>query len=201
MSPIPINLAVEDELSEVILLQMLHSLENFAVGTVYRRGGFGYLRKNIDGWNKAAKGTPFLVLTDLDEHVCPTQLIADWLSVPKHPNLLFRVAVHEVESWVLADRENLSRFIRVPVSAIPAHVDDILDAKAALVALGMKSRSKLIRESIMPRRGSTAKQGPGYNGCIGQFVREQWDVSVAQANSPSLARTMNRLSSFTPVWH
>jgi hypothetical protein len=200
MSPIPINLAVEDELSETVLRRILHSVRGFAIGTTYSRGGFGYLRKTIHGWNNAAKGTPFLVLTDLDKYVCPAELIAEWLSSPRHPNLLFRIAVREVESWVLADPENLSRFIGVPAHTIPANPDDMIDAKAALVALGMKSRSKLIRESIVPRRGSTAKQGPGYNGCIGQFVRDQWNVKAAKLNSPSLARTIDRLTTFTPIW-
>jgi hypothetical protein len=178
----------------------LHEIENFAVGTAYRHGGFDYLRKTIHGWNQAAKGTPFVVLTDLDKHVCPAALIADWLPVPKHPNLLFRVAVREVESWLLADPENLSKYFAVPVRDVPHNADDLMDAKAALVKLGRKSKSKLIRDSIAPRRGSTAKQGPGYNGCLGQFVREQWDINVASVNSPSLARTIGRLTAFAPTW-
>jgi hypothetical protein len=200
MSPIPINLAVEDELSETVLHRILHGVGRFAIGPTYRRGGFGYLRKTIHGWNEAAKGTPFLVLTDLDKYVCPAELIADWLPISKHSNLLFRVAVREVESWVLADPDSLSHFIGVPVNTIPTNPDYILDPKLALVSLGMKSKSKLIRESIVPRRGSTAKQGPGYNGCVGQFVREHWDINVAKTNSPSLARTIGRLAAFVPMW-
>ncbi|MDF2210039.1 hypothetical protein L1F28_15070 [Arthrospira platensis NCB002] len=42
----------------------------------------------------------YLVLTDLDKSECPLAIINEWLkSQPKHPNLLFRVAVKEVESW------------------------------------------------------------------------------------------------------
>jgi hypothetical protein len=200
MNLIPVNIAVEDELSEVTLRRILQNIKSYAVGTAYRRGGFGYLRRTIHGWNQAAKGTPFVVLTDLDQYLCPAELIADWLPVPKHPNLMFRVAVREVESWLLADPGNLSRFIAVPICAIPLNSDDLPDAKAALVDLGRKSKSKFIRDSIVPRRGSTAKQGPGYNGCLGQFVREQWDINAASAKSPSLARTIKRISSFAPVW-
>jgi hypothetical protein len=200
MNPIPVNIAVEDELSEVALRRILQDIKSYALGTAYRRGGFGYLRKTIYGWNQAARGTPFVVLTDLDKYLCPAELIADWLPVPKHPNLMFRVAVREVESWLLADRGSLSRFFAVPISAMPLNSDDLPDAKAALVDLGRKSKSKLIRDSIVPRRGSTAKQGPGYNGCLGEFVREHWDINAASANSPSLARTIKRISSFAPVW-
>jgi hypothetical protein len=74
MTPIPLNLATEDELSEVALLRLLDRLGRFAVGAAYRRGGFGYLRRTILGWNQAAKGIPFLVLADLDKHECPASL-------------------------------------------------------------------------------------------------------------------------------
>src|SRR5271166_3110925 len=102
MNLIPVNLATEDELSETVLLRMLADLGRFAVGTSYRRGGFAYLERNISGWNHAAKGIPFILLTDLDRCVCPAKLFGDWLKAPRHPNLLFRVAVREVEAWLLA---------------------------------------------------------------------------------------------------
>ena len=79
-TPIPVNLAVEDELSEAVIRRLLrHSKRQYAIGTVYGRNGFGYLRKTIAGWNKAARGIPFLVLTDLDTYPCPTALIEDWM--------------------------------------------------------------------------------------------------------------------------
>lgn len=203
MSPIiPINLAVEDEVSEAVLRRLLGSCANFAVGFAYRRGGYGYLRKTIHGWNQAAKGTPFVVLTDLNNrYACPAELIANWLSVPRHPNLLFRVAVHEVESWLLADIQNFSRFIGVPEHEFTRDTDGLGDAKRTLLELGRKSRLRLIRDSLIPRRGSTAKQGPAYNSCLGKFVRNHWDFNAASVNSPSLARTVRRLAAFNPVWH
>ena len=105
MKPIPVNLATEDELSETVLLKVLKHLNRFAVGNCYRRGGYGYLRKTISGWNGAARGIPFVLLTDLDDCECPQKLLETWLGTTRHPNLLFRVAVREVESWLLADRE------------------------------------------------------------------------------------------------
>ena len=68
MTLIPVNLAIEDELSEEALRRMLGDVGRFAIGSAYRRGGYGYLRKTIGGWNQASKGTPFLVLTDLDRY-------------------------------------------------------------------------------------------------------------------------------------
>ncbi len=200
MTPIPVNLATEDELSEVTLFKILAGIDRYAVGTAYRRGGFGYLRRTICGWNSAAKGIPFVVLTDLDTLECPAKLINDWLPVPKHPNLLFRIAVREVESWLLADPGNLSEFLTVQKALLPTETDALADPKAAIVNLARQSRSKAIRDRIVPRRGSTAKQGPDYNGCLGSFVRGSWDVNAAKGNSPSLAKTVDRLASFSPVW-
>jgi hypothetical protein len=104
---IPINLAVEDELSEVVSRKLLKvTRRSYVVGACYSQGGFGYLRKKISGFNNAAKGTPFFVLTDLDRGPCASALIGEWLPspIPKHPNLILRVAVQEVEAWLLAAR-------------------------------------------------------------------------------------------------
>jgi hypothetical protein len=200
MTLIPVNLATEDELSEMALSRVLAKVNRYAIGTPYRRGGYGYLRRTIYGWNRAAKGIPFIVLTDLDTAECPARLITDWLHVDKHPNLLFRIAVREVESWLLADPANLAEFLNLRPMPVPANTDTIANPKAAIVNLARKSRSRAIRDRIVPREGSTAKQGPDYNGCLGTFVRERWDIGIARQNSPSLARTVDRLTSFNPVW-
>jgi hypothetical protein len=77
----------------------------FVIGNCLCHGGYGYLKKNIRAFNHAARGMPFLVLTDLNSTECPPTLIKKWLPYPKHPNLLFRVAVREVEAWLLAHRD------------------------------------------------------------------------------------------------
>ena len=94
---IPLYLAVEDSLSEGILRRLLRDSHNkFAIGSVFSKGGNGYLRSRISAWNKAAIHYPFLVLTDLDNSPCPSTLVREWLPVERHPNLIFRVAVREV---------------------------------------------------------------------------------------------------------
>lgn len=171
MSMIPVHLAVEDELSEAVLRRMLHhSNRGYHVGTTYRRGGFGYLRRTVRGWNRAAVGIPFIVLTDLDQYACPGALIEEWLPEPRQSNLLFRVAVREVESWLIADAENLSKHLAVHRKWLPGHPDALPDPKAALVDAARRSRSSELRNRIVPRPGSTAKQGPDYNGCLVAFV-------------------------------
>lgn len=75
--PIPIYLAVEDDLSEVLLRRLLQERPVFAVGPVFKRNGFGYLRKNTPAFNNMARVSPVLLLTDLDRHNCAPGLIRD----------------------------------------------------------------------------------------------------------------------------
>ena len=196
-SPIPINLAVEDDLSEAVLRKILP--DRYVVGDRCMRGGFGYLKKNIRGFNNASKGMPFLVLTDLDMAECAPTLIKKWLSVPVHHNLLFRVAVREVESWVIADTDRFAKFLGIRRTLVPVNVDAIDDPKKCLINLARKSKRNL-REDIVPTKGSTAKQGPDYNGRLIYFVEEFWNPYEAMHNSLSLERTIRAVENFQPEW-
>lgn len=198
---IPINLAVEDDLSDAVVRRLLsESARPYAAGTTYGRSGFGYLRSTIRGWNRAARGVPFIVLTDLDNDDCAPELIRNWLPEPKDPNLLLRVAVREVESWLLADRTNLAQYLGVTSSRLPPSPDTLPDPKGFLISLARRSRSREVRARIAPKLGSTAKQGPEYNAALAAFVRNHWDIAASRLNSPSLARTVTRLASFVPIW-
>ncbi len=199
--PIPIHLAVEDELSEAVLRAILRqSGRSFAVGAVYRRGGFGYLCKTVKGFNHGAKGVPYFMLTDLDENECAPTLIREWLTVPLHPNLIFRVAVHEVEAWVLADREAFACFLGIPTRKIPSEMDSIQDPKGELVSLARTSPKRDLRNSLVPRAGSTARVGRDYNGRLSEFVCNNWRLEESKRFSPSLLRAANAVETFEPQW-
>jgi hypothetical protein len=186
---------------ESLALKILSSIgTSYAARPIYTRGGHGYLKRRIDSFNKAAKGTPFFLGTDLDQYQCAAVLIADWLKVPKHPNLLIRVAVREAEAWVLADRENFSKFLGIRMAEVPEDVESLSDPKAQLIALARKSKRKNVRDDICPRDGSIAKIGPNYNGQLGRFVSQTWNPNTAKQNSNSLKRTMDRLTKFRPTW-
>ncbi|MFN8453408.1 MAG: hypothetical protein U0401_01855 [Anaerolineae bacterium] len=200
-SDIPINLAVEDTLSEAVARKILReSGQPYSVGICYSRRGFGYLKKMIKPFNYTAKGMPYLVLTDLDESECPLALINEWLLHPKHPNLLFRIAVKEVESWLLANQSAFAKFLGIREELIPTDVDRIDNPKQFLVNLARESRYRSLREAIIPRRNSTAQVGPDYNGRLIYFVEKYWQVQVAVEHSLSLRRTFNTLSTFEPTW-
>ncbi|WP_341735439.1 hypothetical protein [Microcoleus sp. CAWBG640] len=201
MTDIPINLVFEDVLSEAVLKEMLkQSQRPFLVGSRSNKKGFGDIKKSLPAYNNAAKRMPYLVLTDLDNADCPLVILSEWLTQAKHPNLLFRIAVKEVEAWLLAHREAFAEFLGISVDLIPADVDKVSDPKQLLINLAKKSKKRELREGIVPDRNSTAKIGKDYNGQLIQFVNQNWQVASAQTNSASLERAMNALINFQPTW-
>jgi hypothetical protein len=200
MPEICINLVFEDALSGAVIGKILAaSRQRYLVGVRYNGGGFGWIKKRIGGFNNAAKGMPYFVLTDLDTSECAPALIRQWLRTPKHSNLLLRVAVREVETWLLGCRGLFAAFLAVPENRIPADVEEIPNPKEFVVNLARRSRKRDIRVDIVPEDGSTAKVGPDYNGRLMHFVETSWDPAVAKVHSPSLRKTIDALDRFRPV--
>ena len=191
-----VYLGVEDDLSEAIARRTLLSLSReIEVGAVFGRRGFGDLKRKIDGWNDLAKIFPFLLLTDLDDSPCPPALIKNWHPRPLNKSLFFRVAVREVEAWLLADRVGFAKYIGISEEVVPPDPESVPDPKAALVQMAKRSKIRSIRERIVPRPGSTAQIGPDYNACLGEFVQTAWNIGAASKTSPSLKRAILRLRS------
>lgn len=205
---VPITLAVEDELSEHILRAILvQTNRSFLVATVYGKKGASYLRQRLPAFNNAAKGSAYLVLTDLDTHSCAPELIEKWFecdsneySRRRHANLVFRVAIREVESWVMADRERFANFLGISRNLIPEQMDEVDDPKELLLQLASKCRNRRLRDDIVPRPSDLRKIGPDYNGRLGEFVHSSWRADVASAHSASLAKAWKRLIAFHPIY-
>ena len=141
-APIPIYLAVEDDLSEWVVRRALSTRPaEYAVGAVFGRTGFGYLKKQAPAFNNAAQHCPFLILTDLDQCPCAPQLIEEWLGRPRYPNLLLRVAVRELESWLLGDSSGLSHFFGLRTPFVCRNPEQFAEPKEELLKLAMTSPS------------------------------------------------------------
>jgi hypothetical protein len=204
-----INLAVEDELGEQMLRVLLaQSGRDFQIGVVRGKQGSSYLKKNLAAFNNAAKGVAYFIFTDLDDKPCASGLIEDWFNCsidayPKHrtQNLFFRIAVREVESWVMADREAFATFLGIPISKIPFQTDVIPRPKEFLLGLAKRSRKRNLREDLIPKSGDNRKTGPDYNGRLAEFLHSgSWRATVAESHSFSLARTRKKLAQFHPVF-
>jgi len=182
---IPISIVYEDDLSGCLLRKLLKN--NFEISAEYNKHGFGDIKKKIFGYNQAALHSYFLVLTDLDTAECAPGLINDWLPDKKQSNLIFRVAVKEIESWILADRENFAAFLGISSDHIPFQCDNIQNPKELLMNLVRKSRKRSLKEDILPRYDGD-RIGPYYNGCLSNFINNSWDIKTAVHNSESLLK-------------
>lgn len=193
-----VSLAVEGHLDELVLRKLL----SVAAPSVGVRGVFGlrgkeFLRNNVARYNAAASYGPWFVLVDLNrEAKCPPELIRRWL--PRRcPRLLFRVAVHAVEAWLMADRRAFAAFLAVPAARIPILPESVPEPKRVVVDIARKSRDPGLRGALAPSSGSTARVGPDYNGRLAEFVTRVWSPARARRLSPSLHRAIIALDAIS----
>jgi hypothetical protein len=102
--------------------------------------------------------------------------------------MCFRVAVHEVEAWLLADRQQMARFLGVNPAKIPQTPDSLGDPKRTLVNLARDSPRRDLREDMVPRPNSGRWEGPAYASRLIEFVHRFWRPSAAESRSESLRR-------------
>lgn len=196
-----IYLVIEDELSETISRKIFGEYFNtidFHIVTIGKRGK-GYIKKRINEFNNLNNDMPFFILVDLDLDSCAPELTRQWLKRACRRNLVFRVAVREVETWLLADTHGFSNYLNmdhVYVSKEVNHPDELLDPKSKLLSLVERSRKRKIIEDIVKREGTSLKQGPGYNARLSDYILNVWNMKRARDNSNSLDRAINALRNF-----
>ncbi len=191
----PFVLVVEDALSEAVLCKMMATSSLAIEGVICTRGN-DQIRQGIAKFKNASNVLPHVVLTDLDRYPCAPALLEDWGATDLPPRLLFRIAVREVEAWLLADREGVAHFLQIPLTKLPLYPELEGDPKQALINLARKSRNKKLKSEIVPAAGSRVPIGPLYNPRMIEFARDHWDILRASENSESLGRAMKRISEF-----
>lgn len=189
----PIAIATEDQLSEAIALRLIADIPtpHFIQHKLGRRGN-GYLSSKMDSWYQMAQHQVMLVLTDLDRANCLVEFRDQWLLTVPPQNLLLRIAVREVESWVLADHIAMRALIGAK-GVLPAAPDELVDPKQSLLKLA-KSAPKQVREDLLKTIDGNLAQGLGYNARLTEWVNSEWSPQRAAERSPSLARARLRLN-------
>ena len=142
------------------------------------------------GYNKAGKHMAVMGLADLEQAQCASFLLASKLR-DKSAGFHLRIAVRMLESWLLADRQSIAHFLKVPISAFPTEPDSESHAKKLLVSIARRSTSKSIREALVPD-DSGGIVGPDYAATMNRFIEEHWRVSEARKRSPSLEKACQR---------
>ena len=187
-----VSVVVEGPSDEGVVRAVLAAC-GLSVDMIHGRRGKGYIRSRISNYNLAAKRSPWFVLVDLDDvSACPAMVRHQWL--PSLEELMvFRIAVVEVEAWLLADRERVASFLGVAEARIPSAPDVLADPKQQLVNLARRSKKRAIRQGLVPREGSGTAVGPTYASDVREFAMTMWRPDVAAGLSPSLARCLSRL--------
>ena len=138
-----VRVVTEGRLDLAIATRLLEDRGAFAIPTGARNGR-GPLLRRLRDYNAAAQRERWLVLFDLDKDECAPALLSEHLPSPAS-GMHVRVAVREVESWLLAD-SGLARYIRIPARTLPADVEAVQFSKtpigrAGTYTLPYKSRS------------------------------------------------------------
>lgn len=76
----------------------------------------------------------------------------------------------------------------------PLNTDNIPNPKEFLVPLARRSKKRRLRDELVPEPGAKIPVGYGYNTRLMEFIREHWNLERAATISPSLKRTLDRLS-------
>jgi hypothetical protein len=197
--PISITLVYEDILQRVVLEKVLsgYLAKKYHISNYLPGRGFGWIKTNINAFNIAAANATYVVLVDLDRDTCPIDKIQCWLTNPQNENLIFRIAVNEIESWIVGDTKNFSKFLHLRENRLKKNVDRIADPKKYIFNLVAESNFNQLK-GICPKSG--ARIGPDYNDKLKKFVESSWDPKRAMANSPSLKRAVKRLNEYSPSY-
>lgn len=160
-------------------------------------GGYGNLKAKSRKWIDAAKnGVWLLVVTDMDTAEIPNEIGMKWLGVsclselPK--KFIFRVAVREIESWIMADVAGFAKFLGISGDNLFENPDALPDPKAALFDVIRRKCPQSKFQRMLPQKGQ--RVGVDYNNRICGFVDKDWSIESALRHSLSFSRSIARLT-------
>lgn len=197
----PVTLAVEGGVDRAVGQRVLQ-FAGLEVDAVYVAGGKGLLDQRLGKYNQAARHHSWFVLRDMDNDApCAGELVSRLLP-GRSVGMCFRIPVHSVESWLLADRDGLARFLSVPVGGVPTRPDEVPRPKEILLRLASRSRTRSVREGLVRAVRGGLRVGPEYVGLLTEFV-QRWNIEEAKDSSDSLRRcvaAVRTVALSTPVW-
>lgn len=187
-----VELLVEGYTDEIFVRRCFGEL-GISVGTVYGKKGVGYIIEKADGFSVRGQYSPILILADLaDVGVACAVDARDKLVPTPQPMTLTRLAVREIESWLVASRQELAGYLGVSIARVPSDPDDLVDAKQAFINVARSSPRTRLRNMIVPQPGVSSVVGTGYVDAFAEFMSVHWSLDSAASNSPSFAKFARR---------
>lgn len=188
-----IAVVAEDRLTEAVLHKCISEfLPKFTILRSEVKNGRGNIQRNISAYANLSRVIPVLIGVDLDDNTCAPQLLDSWnVSQSQQKNLLLRVAIREIEAWVLGDKKQYARFIKGQSDDITSSPDDLNDPKLFLLELARKTAPDELKADLLPVNfNKKPRIGKAYNLRMCEFVTNKWRPHVARENSPSLNRAI-----------
>ena len=201
-----IRYAVEDDPSEAVAIKLINQEKNNNCKVRELGGsGRGYpsIFKRLDEYNETSKdsGEPVIIFIDLDNIRCAPRLLGNLqkshpIKDRQPPNKFqIRIAVREVESWLLADKQGMETYFGISQNAIHPSPEKLRDPKQELLNL-IKGKAKAkFKRAMLPKGKGTI--GTGYNDYLVDFINTVWDSTRACANADSLVRAIKRIKQLT----
>ena len=194
-----ISAAVEGFVDEAVARKLVVHAGG-QVGPIYGKNGKSALQSKIRGYNNAARYSAWAAFVDLDDDAaCAPQMRDMWLPDPS-PHFCFRIAVREVEAWLMADAQTLARYLAVKQNAIPRDPEKLPRPKDAMVNLARRSRRRSVYSDMTPRDGSGRRTGPAYPSRMVEYVARHWRPDVAAERADSLRQAMRCLDRLVQVF-
>lgn len=193
-----IYLAFEDDCAEAILRKLFKIYNSHYDIQILnsKQGGAGTLRKNMPKYNNLAKKFPVIILTDLDNANCVVEFKNNWLKgIKVEQNLHLRIAIRESESWLLADKFNLAKWLEISENLILDNPEILPDPKQHFLTIIKKSKNRDLKEDLLPAKNNKSLVGLAYNYQVTKFVEQHWNPDKAMQNSDSLKRLVKVIQS------
>lgn len=159
--------------------------------SVTSANGKGVIDRDIKKYWEAAQIIPYVIFRDLDrdEGGCPVAVRSMLSSKTRgeSPDLLIRIVDQCIESWILADRQGVAEFCKLPIASVRS-----CDSrpKDHLLRLFRKAQFK----DAVDHEGGKLAFGPAYELHLQRLMTHHWSIERAATESDSLRRALERLT-------
>lgn len=159
----PIAVISEDAVTQALLHKCIsHYLPARKIVRTEVKNGRGNVQREIPSYIALSSVMPVVLGVDLDQDRCAPSLLNSWGVKPTQaPQLLLRVAVREAESWLLADRQRLAKYIGAKTDDITKDPDSLVDPKIEFLSHVYRTSTPELRGRLLPRNfGKHPRIGP-----------------------------------------